>query len=177
MNFKIPGDPHFIAATPSSADVIHLVGSRVSFENVIFTDGQAKDLFKFYGLDVRQIEEDVDDHIVKGRALFEERKLEWEQAKPSWGGMRVNADGVQIMEPPSELIPPNREGSIELMLQGSQRNILRAVRRDGLRIMAAISPFLQDGEDPVKFILVALSDMGLDVCGGDWLFGEDSAEE
>lgn len=177
MSFKIPGDPNFCAATPSSADVIHLVGSGVSFENVTFTNGQAEDLFKFYGLDVRQIEKDVDEQIVQARALLEERKLEWEQAKPSWGGMRENAKGVLIKEPPSEQSPPNREGSIELMLQGSQRNILRAVRRDGLRIMAAISPFLQDGEDPVKFILGALSDIGLDVCEGDWLFGEDSSDE
>ena len=56
---------------------------------------------------------------------------------------------------------------------GGQRNMFRRVQHDGLRLMAAISPFIEEGEDPVKLVLKALVSLGFDVTVDPEWFADD----
>lgn len=46
---------------------------------------------------------------------------------------------------------------------GTDRNLIRHARCDGLRVMAFLSRFLEPGEDPVKFLARVLGDACFDV--------------
>ena len=72
----------------------------------------------------------------------------------------------------------NEESAAALLEAGARRNIFRAVESDGLRCMGALSKHLQQGEDPVKFLIRLMSDAGYDV-GDDieWAETEEEGEE
>lgn len=57
------------------------------------------------------------------------------------------------------------EGIRLLMEAGSTRNLLRAAKADGLRLIAFIARFCEPGEDPVKFLARVLLDQGYDIGG------------
>lgn len=57
----------------------------------------------------------------------------------------------------------NGEDPSELNKAGSFKNLMRDVSHDGRRVMAFLSSFLEEGEDPVRFIAEALADLSYDV--------------
>ncbi|KKM79128.1 hypothetical protein LCGC14_1353070 [marine sediment metagenome] len=58
-----------------------------------------------------------------------------------------------------------------LMRAGAMRNMFRRVDQDGLRIMALIGRYLEEGEDPVHLVTAGLAALGFDITT------EDDAEE
>jgi hypothetical protein len=50
---------------------------------------------------------------------------------------------------------------------GNRRNLMRQVSMDGFRIMAFLSQYLEEGEDPVLLVANALAGYGLDVLTWD----------
>lgn len=78
------------------------------------------------------------------------------------------------------LIGPVRqgeEGENPLLLAGTIRNLLRAAEEDGLRVIGAVLKYLEQGEDPVKFVLRLLCENGYDVDPDDIDWIEESEEE
>jgi hypothetical protein len=69
------------------------------------------------------------------------------------------------------------EGENALLLAGTIRNLLRAAEVDGLRVIGALLEHLQQGEDPVKFVLRLLLDAGYDVDPEDIEWIDESVEE
>lgn len=57
---------------------------------------------------------------------------------------------------------------------GSDRNLIRHAKCDGLRVIAFMSKFLEPGEDPVKVLARLASNYGFDVgCDDiDWAYDE-----
>lgn len=62
--------------------------------------------------------------------------------------------------------------------QGTFRNLVRHTERDGLRVMAFLSRYLQPGQDPVKLVAQLCSEAGFDVPNDiDWIYEEDGPPE
>lgn len=78
------------------------------------------------------------------------------------------------------LIGPVRqgeEGENPLLLAGVTRDLLRAAEEDGLRVIGALLEHLDEGDDPVKFVLSLLRDTGYDVDPDDIDWIEENEEE
>ena len=58
-------------------------------------------------------------------------------------------------------IEKGEPGSLEEA--GSFRNLTRLVKRDGMRVMAVLSQFVEQGQDPVKALVQMAADQGYDV--------------
>lgn len=56
---------------------------------------------------------------------------------------------------------------------GTDRNLIRHAKCDGLRIMAFLSKFLEPGEDPVKFLARVLVEACFDVDPADSEWSEE----
>jgi len=50
-----------------------------------------------------------------------------------------------------------------LTAAGNQRNLMRLVERDGMRVMGLLSRHLEEGEDPVRLVAEALAALGFDI--------------
>jgi hypothetical protein len=175
MTYKIPGLPEYCASTPSSDSMIQLLGCPLKHNSVAFTHDEANNLYRFYGLDKQKIKTDVDQLINQAQAQLDEATEAWNAGTPYWKGRR-DSEGKELVDP-SKIKLPVRHEVENFMFVGGSRNIMRHVETDGLRIMGAISKYLQPGEDPVKTVLLAMSEAGFDVVEGDWLWGEEVYDE
>ncbi len=64
-----------------------------------------------------------------------------------------------------------------LAQSGAMVSTMRQTARDGFRLMAALSKYVETGEDPVKVLVRALSEAGYDVPNDiDWAYDEDPVE-
>lgn len=56
---------------------------------------------------------------------------------------------------------------------GDQRNLMRYVQADGMRVMAFLARYLEPGEDPVRVVQDLFMQTGFDVPDFDWDYKGD----
>lgn len=83
------------------------------------------------------------------------QKLPLSEEEPSYGGR----DQSQKVE--------------DFHQAGADRNLLRHANLDGLRVVAWLAKFVEQGEDPLAFLVGVMSDSGMDVDHEDveWVHG------
>lgn len=177
--YKIPGFPKFIAATPDSEISISLLGAAYSTSGVKFTQSEHARLLAFYGFKESEADECVRAAREEHEARVARAREEWEAAPAPVGTARWVPGRALPLPDPEKIKEPDYAGVRQLHVEGSLRNIYRHVQRDGLRLMAAISKFLDPGEDPVRLVLGLLRDAGYDVVDywEDEDFEDGEAEE
>ncbi len=147
--FERPGKGSY-TATPGSQDMISLLGG-FRHQCVTLSKTEVKNLSKFYGFDP--------DHAKREAAKSHQQSIEEVKAHneaslkaPSW-------DRGPLMPLPTE----QDRSNVEKFLQaGDTRNLFREVETEGMRLMAYLSHFLQEGEDPVTFVHNLCRDAGYD---------------
>ena len=165
--FSIPGDPDFFAATPDDVFVIKTLGGK-QCNGVTFTDDQLRALRRAYGFSDTHNQSVVEgmrqDHEVRVTA-FEKTLLE---------ALPYKREELERKRPK----PFDAEGLTTFLESGDNVNLFRHAERDGLRIMGAISRFLEPGEDPVKLVLRLAVEAGYDVdVDPEWLEDFEDSEE
>lgn len=55
--------------------------------------------------------------------------------------------------------------ALELMKAAVNRDMFREAKRDGLRVMAVMARFIPKGQDPVKFVVQMMAEVGCDIGG------------
>lgn len=157
-----------LVARPEDIAMAELLG-YASFEGVGFTRDQKKALERYYGFTDAYIEDQVDScreaHEARRKKLEEEEE---ERAKNSWG---------YSSKRPVPLKPFSEKDVRAMHQAGSDRNLFRHVRNDGLRVMAFLSKFLDRGEDPVELLEGLMSEAGFDCMLSDWEPYKDENEE
>lgn len=133
------------ASTPYHDGIFALLGG-VSFDGVDFTVDQIDGLKSVY-----RFRDEVDEALL-------------EDARKAHAALVEDASTPQDPWAPKRKVQPFVEEAHRVLLkEGSQRNLLRHVQHDGLRLMALLSEHLEDGEDPVKFVARLLEDQGYDI--------------
>lgn len=158
---QVPGFPRCVVATPSDASMLVLGGHE--YTGVSFTRDQHRRLMAFYGYSEAET----------GRAVEEARAAH----EARLAAARAKAETASPWEARTPLPQPFEADSVRrLFVEGAAVNIYRRVARDGLRLMAFLSSFVERGEDPVRFVARLCADAGLDVCVNiDWIDGVDDS--
>jgi hypothetical protein len=107
-----------------------------------------------YGYDPAQTEESVRQHVEAyetAKAANEKIKEENEKVQP-WQQKALRT-----------LTPPDPDGVRKLYEDGASRNIMRAMKNDGMRVMGLLAKFLEKDEDPVHLVVRLMIDAGYDV--------------
>lgn len=140
-------------ATEVDQETISLLGGR-RFEGVSFTNDQYEALYRHYGFDNSHVERCVQDSIRASEERYEEAVKRHKEK--SW-------------QPPPEKPNHNqiRRGNEAIINGGDELAVFRAARDDGLRVMAFLSRYLEEDEDPVNLVAEALSHLGYDVMMDD----------
>lgn len=169
QDFPVPGDGVDLA-TPMSVAMYALLGGE-SFEGVGFTRTQIEALDRFYGYHVEteptfdQLDDAYEVHLRELNAKLAKANSEYDRRS-----IRRDIEDHVRRRP----TPKDAEAIRALFQAGAGRNRFRYVRRDGLRVMAALSRYLEPGEDPVRLVLRLLIEAGYDVPDdADWVYGED----
>jgi len=155
-----PGLPETVASTPYSMAMIELFGGA-SFEGVSFSLDEYRAMEKVYSMDATASGEEA---AAFSKEIYEKALKEYEakMADPSLSRWEKE----KLRKP----APPDLEGVKTLFKKGSQRNLMRYAREDGLRLMGVLSRYLESGEDPVKLVLRLMVDVGYDVPEDfDWI--------
>ncbi len=156
-----PGD---ICVTPIDATMVQLLGGQ-TFDGVTFTTDQIRALERFYGFDFKQAGDEAEAHAQEAH----EAALEAHQA------FMDDPDVIywkkEEKEPPTA---PDVKSIRNFIVAGSYRNMMRAVKEDGLRVMGFLARFLEKGQDPVKLLVQLMSESGFDVSDCEWAFEEES---
>jgi hypothetical protein len=146
-----PGWPK-VFSRPSDAVAARLLGSTHK-DGVHFTTDQLKALYRVYNFDPDQAREIVEEcrKMHDQREEVRRRKHEKERSLS-----------------PFKPIPFVERGLLRFYSTGADLGVLRMARMDGLRVMALLSKFLEEGEDPVRFVETLLSDAGFDCMIDEW---------
>jgi len=142
-------------ATPTDAKVIQLLGGK-STHGVMFTTDQMQALEEFYGYDFKAASKEAIAHA----------KERYKSAVSAYEKLMADPDIPDYkkrMRRAPEPVPEDGGGFGEFVVAGSERNLFRAVKEDGLRVMAFLGRFLEPGQDPVKLIVQLMSEVGYDV--------------
>lgn len=78
----------------------------------------------------------------------------------------LDREQMKLRNSPDFIGPLTKEkdgNAYELMLAGGMRNILRAAKRDGQRLIGVLAKYVEPDEDPVKVLIRILIDAGYDV--------------
>ena len=71
----------------------------------------------------------------------------------------------------------NNEPGATMVKAALDRDMFRLAQRDGVRIMAVIAEHIENGEDPVKFIVQMMIESGLDMGGlYEWIHEKKASE-
>ncbi len=163
--FERPSTSGSVCATPTDAKMIDLLGPGGHFEGLEFTKDQVKALGRFYGFDFKVA-------ATEAMAYAEVKHTEAVQAHAE---LMADPDIPNWQKQDDGPAPLSAEGAAQLgqfAVSGSGRNMFRAVREDGMRVMAALSRFLEQGEDPVRLVLQLLIENNYDVSSDvDWAHG------
>ena len=157
-----PSSGGVVVATPMDAVMAELTG-YLHFEGVGFTRDQKKRLAAYYGFTDAYIQDQVDSARAKHeerQKKIEEKEAEKKAQKGQWYRASYGAEPA--------LRPFDEEAIRKMHQAGSDRNLLRHVRSDGLRVMAFLSKYLERHEDPVEFLEGLCSEVGLDCPLSDW---------
>lgn len=168
--FKIPGYPELIAATPTDVEVLSYCGGH-SNAGVEFTADQVQRFKNFYGFDRQHTAKVVEMmRVAHEELLAKNEKLRAELSeKKDWESKNKLRD---IPAP-----KPFDASIVRLFEAGDTRNVFRYVERDGMRVMAFLSEFLEYGEDPVKLVAKMVMQMGYDVDPGVVAWVEETEGE
>ena len=170
--FPVPGHPAYCCDTPMTQTMIDLMGRGAHHGAVYFSRSQTEALQRFYDFDPQRdidtVEETLQAAYEKARDEYEDRKALWDSDKRAYKATYGwDATAPRVPRPPTPLII---EKLGRLQHAGAGRNLMRFVERDGLRLMAFLSRYLEQGEDPVKLVAQLCIDAGYDVPDvSDWL--------
>jgi len=152
---KYPGEKSgFRCATPTDETMIQLLGGQ-PYDCVTFTNDQVRSLYSSYGhtyYDKAEVEKDLVGKWEENCAHLREKYAEAVK-KRMW---------VTKLELPKRPDDETVQGHINWLMAGSQINMFKHVKCDGLRVMAYLAKFLEVGEDPVKLIANMAVDAGFD---------------
>lgn len=174
-------------ATKNDIPLFELFGGFIS-DGVGFIASQVQYLKNFYNFEnfSKFCESDVYETTVTisndSQQSFEkelhesELKFESKQVSPfrisynlqiprGFEGLKVSKDYFfSVVNIPSwNVLNENAKGVKDLIDAGDNRNLFRHVNSDGLRVMALLAPFLENGEDPVALVAEALAELGYDI--------------
>jgi hypothetical protein len=153
-----------VCATPVDAKLIQLLGGSRQ-DGVVFTTDQVRALETLYGFNFKEAAEGA-------TAYAEERHQKAvEDHEAFMADPDVSAWAKRDRKAPK---PPSQSIS-EFIVAGSERNMFRAVKEDGMRAIALFSKFLEPGQDPVKLLVQLMDQAGWDV--GDhveWAYDEEA---
>ncbi len=147
-----------VCAIPSDASVIQLLGGEM-YEGLTFTTDQMRRLERFYGFDFKKARKEA---AAYAQEAYEAQVKAHEEMLADPEIRDWQKEQARAPTPPHPNVGMLNEA-------GSQRNMFRCVRMDGMRLMAAMSSYLEDGQDPVKLLLQLMIDAGYDVPSDvDW---------
>lgn len=156
-----------ICATPSDVNMIALLGGKRQ-NGVSFTRDQLRSLERLYGFNLTG----AGNHAVK---YAEERHAEAVEAYQAYMDDPDISDWKKQGRRSPE--PPKTDQISRFIVAGSERNLFRVVQEDGLRVMAFLSKFLEQGQDPVKLLVQIMDGAGFDVEDHvEWACGEHDDE-
>jgi len=177
--FEVPGQGITVTATPSDWQLMQLFRSAGSYEGVTLTEKQEKALLKFYGFDRDFDKKRAGDLQTEVQARYENQLKAWGDAERTgdWDSYKNQFD-IKTYGRPSKPTQPNNASILPLLEAGATRNMNRAWKREGLRVMAFLSTYLEQGEDPVKLVARLCVEAGYDVPNDvDWIYGELDQED
>lgn len=153
-----------LCSTPSAADSIALLGGQ-RHESVAFSRDECSALQRLYGVDTARAEKEA-------RAFAEAAHQE---AMVAHKAAMAKRNPWEYQPPPPTL---QADSTAAWAVAGAGRNLFRHAEADGLRMVAAMSRFLQPGDDPVRVLVSLMADAGWDVREDpDWYNGDGSEEE
>ena len=86
-------------------------------------------------------------------------------------------DALYGVKPHGEALTDRDRKRIAFERVGTRNDVIRCAQRDGLRIVAWLSRYLEPGEDPLKTVIRACATYGFDVrFDGEWAESEESEE-
>lgn len=143
------------AATKSDACTISLLGGRSHSAGVTLTRDQWARLGKFYTYDLA--------------AEGPPTPLPTEPAKPAPDADYYKRQDYETAMRAWRHACANHspQGAHKFALAGAERNLDRHVAADGVRLMAFLSGFLEDGQDPVALVAQLLAGAGYDTQGAE----------
>ena len=163
------GEGGMRAATKSDAAVISLLGGRSHSAGVTMTRDQWARLGKFYTYDLSPEGPPTPLPAEPARPAPDAdyyKRQDYEAAMRAWRQACANH---------------SPQGVHKFALAGAERNLDRHVAADGVRLMAFLSRFLEDGQDPVALVAQLLAEAGYDTQGAEFDSepgeGEDAAAE
>jgi hypothetical protein len=136
-------------------------------EGVAFTSDQIKRLRKVYLF----TDEFIDQQVAEGLEAHEKAVAKWQEEYDA-----IDSDWTRrnFRKKPE---PFDAEAMRRFYSTGSDRNLFRHAQRDGLRLMAFLSEFVEQGHDPVKLVVQLASEAGFDVGSHvEWAFDEEEDE-
>jgi hypothetical protein len=150
------GEGGMRAATKSDACVISLLGGRSHSAGVTLTCDQWARLGRFYSYDLSPEGEptplpDPPKKPAPNAGYFE--RQEYDRAVRNWERDCAKHDPQALHR---------------FALAGAERNLDRYVAADGVRLMALLSRFLEDGQDPVALVAQLLAEAGYDTQGAEF---------
>lgn len=134
-------------STEGSADMVRMLGGT-SLHGVTFTKTELRNVSEFYGIDPKQSKRLADE-------LHAEALEEAKNAEPP----RYSWEPKNTVKIPTE---KDRKAVETFLDAGTNLAALREAATDGLRLMAYLSHFLQEGEDPVTLVHNLCRDAGYD---------------
>ncbi len=171
----VPGYPATACATPADVALIAMLGGQ-SFNGCSFTVDTMRRLRAAYGVDTSR------EHVADHQAM-RETQVDKVYAKMLEEHAAANAPHAMWSplrgKPTPERPKVDHAGEARFSGAGDDRNLFRRVQRDGLRLMAVLSRYMERGEDPVKLLVKLLVNNGCDVdpTACQWADSEDTTGE
>lgn len=150
------GEGGMRAATKSDACTISLLGGRSHSAGVTLTRDQWARLGKFYSYDLSPDGPPVPPPAEPKRPAPSSgwyAEQDYERAVRDWRLACARHDP---------------QGIHKFHLAGAELNLDRFVAADGVRVMALLSGFLEDGQDPVALVAQLLAGAGYDTQGAEF---------
>ena len=155
-NDKRPGEPTAAVSTPLSWTMIQLLGSGPMWDGVTVTKTQYQHLRKAYEFDNKVTDAQVEDL----RASREVQATRHAEKMEEWDARPYPAS---YEKPPLAPEPFDEQASRNFLTAGEDINLGCHMKRDGMRIIAYLSKWLEPGQDPMKLIVMMASDARFDV--------------
>lgn len=149
------GEGGMRAATKSDACTITLIGGRSHSAGITLTRDQWARLGKFYSYDLAPEGEPAAPPT--------------EPVRPAGGDYYKLQDYERAMrEWRQACARHNPQGAHKFALAGAERNLDRYIAADGVRVMALLSRFVENGQDPVALVAQLLAGAGYDTQGAEF---------
>ena len=148
---------HSTGTTPNAAAMMSLLGVGITHGNVTLTRSEyraAQRLYGYHDEPAQQRPPEPPGPPTRPKYLWDEAERKQAAAHAAW----------KAWQDPSPL-----------MQAGADRNMLRQLEADGVRMAAWIARYCEPGEDPLKVLIRMAIDAGLDVdpADVDWVEGDE----